>query len=454
MATDQVTIGKLRTQIESCMGWGNSDDWTNHDFVALSEKIRERTGVALSHVTLKRIWGKVKYESLPNVHTLTTLARFVGYGDWREFKSQNGNINGNDQTHLTNGRADKANGPSENTNGNTPRVETSAPAVRRPVTRKRLMWTGLAILLVISLSSIIALVPGRTNKALQHAPLIDPADYSFSTKKIVSTGLPNSVVFDYNAARAPEDSVIIQQSWDRTLRDKVPRNGRQHTCMYYYPDYFYAKLIVGDRIVKQQPLFIQSDGWMAMVERPHVPVYLRKEEAFGGGKMSVPLTQLSAKNINLQPDPPTILFTNVRDFGEIYADDFVFETSLRNDYAEGSSICQVTRIYLLCEGTAIWIPLSAKGCISDLDMLFTKYYASGRQEDLSAFGVDFHHFVKLRIESRGGHAKVMINDKLAYNIDRNIQHSKIIGIDFRFQGTGSVDYVRLSNDAVHYDDEF
>ncbi|MDP4218444.1 MAG: hypothetical protein Q8927_19775 [Bacteroidota bacterium] len=420
MVTDQVTIGKLRAQIESRLGWGNSDDWTNHDFVALSDKIRERTGVALSHVTLKRIWGKVKYESLPNVHTLTTLARFIDYGDWREFKLQNGFINAKDQT----------------------------PA------RNRLLGTVSAAILVTALISIIALVPGRTEKATQHPLPVDPADYSFSTKKIISAGLPNSVIFDYNAAKAPEDSVIIQQSWDRTLRDKVPRGGRQHTCIYYYPDYFYAKLIVGDRIVKQQPLFIQSDGWMAMVERPHVPVYLRKEETVGGGKMNVPVKLLNARNISLQPDPPTVLFTNVRDFGEIYSDDFVFETSLRNDYAEGSSICQVTRVYLLCEGTAIWIPLSAKGCISDLDMLFTRYYTSGRQEDLSAFGVDFHHFVRLRIESHGGHANVLINDKLAYRIDRSIQHSKIIGIDYRFQGTGSVDYVRLSNEVVHYDEEF
>src|ERR1700744_5435274 len=91
MITDQLLIGKLGTQIENDMGWGNPDDWTNHDFVALSEKIRERTGIAISHVTLKRIWGKVKYESLPNTHTLDTLVRFLGFENWRDFKSQNGN---------------------------------------------------------------------------------------------------------------------------------------------------------------------------------------------------------------------------------------------------------------------------------------------------------------------------------------------------------------------------
>ena len=34
--------------------------------------------------------------------------------------------------------------------------------------------------------------------------------------------------------------------------------------------------------------------------------------------------------------------------------------------------------------------------------------------DLSAFGVDFSKYVKLRVESDSGKAKIFINDKLAY----------------------------------------
>ncbi len=86
MSTDEVYISKARALIESRIGWGKSDQWTNQDFLALSEKIREQTGVTLSHVTLKRIWGKVRYDSLPNPHTLDTLARFAGYENWRDLK--------------------------------------------------------------------------------------------------------------------------------------------------------------------------------------------------------------------------------------------------------------------------------------------------------------------------------------------------------------------------------
>jgi hypothetical protein len=418
MLTDEGFIEKAKAQVESRTGWGDSGDWTNQDFVALSEKIHDQTGVTLSHVTLKRIWGKVKYDSLPNTHTLNTLARYAGYENWREFKSKNGNGN-----------------------GSSPR-----PRARR----KRLFLISGIFLGLIVLICIIALIPRKRSSL----PPPIPADYSFSTKKTVSVGLPNSVIFDYDAAKAPGDSVIIQQSWDRNLRATVAKDQHQHTCIYYYPDFFYAKLIVGDRIVKQQSLFIQTDGWLSLVAQSPVPVYFKKEEIITGGRMSLSVAQLRAKNIALQPTPPTVLFSNVRDFGEIYSDDFVFETTLKDDYAEGSSVCQSTRIYLLCQGTAIWVPLCAKGCVSDLDLFFTGYYASGKMEDLSAFGVDFSQDTRVRIESHRGVAELLINGKLAYRIDHSIQRSKIIGIEFQFQGTGSVDRVSLSNGKQRYEDEF
>src|SRR6195952_4730301 len=91
MHNDEFYIDKAKKLFEINTGWGDSNEWTNQDFVILSEKIQEKTNVALSHVTLKRVWGKVKYESLPNTHTLDTLVQFLGYENWRSFKSQNGN---------------------------------------------------------------------------------------------------------------------------------------------------------------------------------------------------------------------------------------------------------------------------------------------------------------------------------------------------------------------------
>ncbi len=430
MLTDEFLIEKTIKLYESNTGWGDSEEWTNQDFVILSEKIQERTGVMISHVTLKRVWGKVKYDSLPNTHTLDTLVQFLGYENWRAFKSQNGNGTASTEkvTQIIN-------------NGHHQNIELA------PKSRKGLLKIILFIVASVALIVLIFII--NNNK-----PAVTNSDYKFSSKKVVSEGLPNSVIFNYDATKAPTDSVIIQQSWDPHLQVKVSKYQHQHTSIYYYPDYYKAKLIVGGKIVSMHRLLIKSNGWLPIVTQSPVPVYFSKQDVMVNGKMSLSIDKIQSRNIKMQPEPPTVMYSNVTDFGEIYSDDFVFETSVKDDYNEGAGVCQLTKLYILCEGTAVGIPLCSKGCISNIDLLFTNFYTSGKQEDLSAFGVDFNSFVKVRIESKNRKAKIFINDKLVYSVNHDIIKSKIVGFDFVFQGTGSVDYVKLSNAKVNYEDNF
>ena len=91
MPGDEKALSKLKKLIEGKIGWGDSEEWVNQDFLSLSGKIQEETKVSLSHMTLKRIWGKVKYDSLPNTYTLNTLAQFAGFENWRDFKIKSDN---------------------------------------------------------------------------------------------------------------------------------------------------------------------------------------------------------------------------------------------------------------------------------------------------------------------------------------------------------------------------
>src|SRR5580693_4657623 len=150
MNTFEFLIEKTIKLYESNNGWGDSDEWTNQDFVILSEKILERTGVALSHVTLKRVWGKVKYDSLPNTHTLDTLVQFLGYENWRDFKSQNGN-----------GKAAKDNVAEIIANGHHPIVK--APPVKKKIALKSIVVVAAAAALIILIFSINKTTPKIIN---------------------------------------------------------------------------------------------------------------------------------------------------------------------------------------------------------------------------------------------------------------------------------------------------
>jgi hypothetical protein len=466
MQTDESLIRQVKKMFEEKTGWGNSDTWTNQDFLQLSELIRDETGITLSHVTLKRVWGKVKYDSLPNTHTLNTLAQYLGYDNWRDLAAkhpptqhpptqphpeftQNPTEAARHSTESTQYPPEIAHDSTNGKPDTAPHNHSAQPAPDKaatPIHRQfRRVWLGAPILVLIL--AILFFLHGQQ-------PPPQPRDYAFSSKKTVTAGLPNSVIFDYDASRSPDDTVVIQQSWDTTRRVKVPKSGHQYTSIYYYPDFYHATLQVHDQVVKSHNLLIQSNGWLPLIEQDPVPVYFKKEEAIHDGRISLSIDQIREKNIPMQPSAPTVMFSNVRDFGEIYSDHFIFETTVRNDYSEGSAACQMTHVYLLCEGTAIWVPLCAKGCVSTTDLYFTYFYTSGKREDLSNFGVDFSKFVKLRIEADSGRAKIFVNNQLAYTVPRHIRHSKIIGIDYRFQGTGSVDYVYLSNGKITYRDDF
>ncbi|MHA4807129.1 hypothetical protein ACX0G9_03435 [Flavitalea flava] len=431
MHADLDFLAHAKNKIEEKLGWGKSVEWANQDFIALSKKIQQETGASVSHITLKRIWGKVKYEGLPQMYTLNTLVQFIGYESWREFKVKN--AGDYQQGALLPEMPAEGIGPVEN--------RKEARGKSRIV--KQLIFVFLLICLA---AAAMWLIPSIKKK-------IPPGNYAFSSKRILTAGIPNSVVFNFDATKAPSDSVVLQQSWDNRLRTKISKDQHQHTLIYYYPGFFNPKLVVNDQIVKELDLLIRSDGWVTAMAASPVPVYFNKKDVVSNGKMSLPIEKIKAQNVPLTPQAPLLSYCNVPDLGEIYTDDFVFETFLRNDYREGSSVCQMSNIYLLCEGTAVGIPLCAKGCESAINFFFTDYKISGKEKDLSAFGVDFNNFVKVRVESANGKASIFLNGKFVLQAD-HITRSKIIGIDFVFQGTGSVDYVRLSNKKVSFDDEF
>jgi hypothetical protein len=422
MSKDEVLLERVKKIIEAQLGWGHSSAWVNQDFIALSKSMVEKTGGSLSPVTLKRVWGKVNYSGLPQTYTLNTLAQFAGYESWRDFIVKNENL--------------------------TPPVSPVRSKAHRNFFKSSLNKPFLIIMLLA-----ICGISYGTLKFVSKGTA-DSSEFKFSSHTTLNAGIPNSVIFKFDATHAREDSVILQQSWDTRLRRKVSKNDHEATMIYYFPGYFNPKLIVKGNVVKEHGLLIKSNGWITALLDKDIPVYFKKDDVMKEGKMSLPADKIKSQNISMAPKPPVLSFCNVQDFGELYTDDFEFETSVRNDYRSESSVCQVTNIYLLCKGTAINIPLSSKGCESALNFYFTSHEVSGKKNDLSAFGVDFGSFVKVKIRSKDGKANVLINDKLAYVVEQGITRSQIIGIDIAFQGTGSVDYVRLQNQKVKFDDEF
>jgi hypothetical protein len=411
--TDDIALEKCKSKIEEQLDWGDSARWNTKDYETLSTRIHERTGVNLSVATLKRLWGKVKYDSKPTPTTLNTLAQYLGYENWRSFRVTE----------------------EANRGKNLARKET-----------KRAPWWIALLVLPVVIGAAFLLIPRKKTQ-------LDPALFSFTSKKVIDVGVPNTVVFDYDASNArPDDSVFVQQSWDKRLSRQVRRDQLQHTSIYYYPGFFEAKLVVNGQIVKEHNLLIKTDGWLPLVEQPGTPVYFKAADAIHDGILQLPLSAIEQSNIPLQPVAPWTAYYNVRDMGALMSDDLIFETSLRNDYVSGSNPCQYAEIRLQFEGPAVLIPLSAKGCVSTLGIADT----DGTQRDLSAFGVDFNDWVNVKCVIKDKIAEIFVNNNSAIKLKVTGGRAKMVEVGYRFQGTGSVDFVKLSNNKgeVFYQENF
>ncbi|MEO0341721.1 MAG: hypothetical protein AAF242_21270, partial [Bacteroidota bacterium] len=364
-------------QIEQKLQWGDSKEWKTQDFERLSEQIHQQTAVMMSSTTLKRVWGRVKYDSKPTLTTLDALAQFAGSENWRSFQQSLG----------------------------------ASASVKKQRNGKRVIPWLVLLGLIIALTSI-----GLNWSLIQKAEATSPVSgvYQFSAQS-VAEGLPNSVVFNYDAqAATPNAKVEIQQSWDETKRVSVERDKTVSTSIYYYPGFFRARLLVNENTVKTQGVLIPSEGWQGIVAGEPTPLYLDQDEIITSEGYAISANLLEEKGIDLlTTDPVQSRLYYIEEIPELRVSDFTMETQIQHRYKEGAYACQQVQVLIFCEGDVISIPLSIKGCIATNNLIALDQKVDGSTADLSGFGVDWQDWVKVSCKSKDGVLQFFINEELA-----------------------------------------
>ncbi|SHN28817.1 hypothetical protein [Chitinophaga sp. CF418] len=455
---------------------GANSEWSSYDFEKLSDAIQEATGVVLSVTTLKRLWGKLSYTNTPAITTLNTLAQYAGYEDWGMFRrklaagnatpvttisaeQQTNGIAGSPGINNTSNKQDELLTGSQPagalTSGEDSSLAITASLAEVPGTRpasgakevsgrtmhrpRRWPYWALGLLSLAIILYVTLLSNGRSKQASA-----DPTAYQFSSNKTVLAGVPNSVIFKYDARAAGEDSVFISQSWDVSRKFAVPKDRREYSSIYYLPGYFRAKLIVGKQIVKEHDLMISSNGWLAVIEQDKVPVYFKQKEFLKGHTAEVDKATMEAYNISLQPVIPGLRFYNVQDMGGLRTDNFSFETAVKSNFNQGSAACQRIQILILCKDDVFVIPLCAKGCVGDLSLYAGGKSLQSKDTDLSKFGRDMSQWVQLKIEAKDKHIRILVDGEEATAFAGDYQPSDIVGVQYRFEGPGAVKDTRFA----------
>lgn len=427
-----------RKMVENKLGWGSSKNWSHNDFIEASEKVSEESGINLSVTTIKRIWGKVKYKGTPAASTLNALALYLGFENWRSFKisqtAEGDNSSEKEELSLT-------------------RNQQPEGEVKENVFKTGNRWKILTLIfsaIILLLSALF--IQSAREKDPEH---VLKGNIVFSSEP-VTTGLPNTVIFNYDISGFKFDSAFIQQNWDARRKQRIDKENKQITSVYYYPGHFNAKLVIDNKVVKEHGLLIPSGGWLGLVDREEsaAPAYIKEQELKGRGTLHVSADVLEAKNIDTGKDF-WLTYSNASDFG-INGDHFTFEAAIRNNSENGGGACQESVILIDGEKGIFWLPLSSLGCVGNINLQFGEVFVSGKTTDLSAFGADLSKWNLVSLQVKNQYIEILLDDQLLYSVEYKEPIGNIMGINFRFQGAGEVDHVRLKdeNGALIYEDMF
>ena len=417
--TEALYIKQCKHLIGQKLNWPDSRHWKQRDYLNLISLLENKTGIALSLSTIKRIW-KPNYEGTPQPATLEALAKFIDYQSWLDFKEQ--------YSYLMDGQ------------------EPYPPTKNKPK-EKAVYWKTALLFLVILLSVAgFTLFPFNYANGPSEIVTFDPDKVHFSSDNSVSTGVPNTVLFHYNVSGVKADSFFIQQSWNKFRRDRVSKENSTLTSIYYYPGFHKARLIANDSVIKETNVRINTKGWLALARYGYPdenPVYLKPADQGEKGTLHISAEQLTANKVAINRNT-MVSYYYVSDFKNLSSSDFVLETKVRSDSIINNS-CPHIGIVILGELDMNFIPLTVKGCVGNSSVKFGNVTISGKNNDLSSLGVDLYDWHLVRIEAKNAVANIYVDDEPAFTIPLDEGIGDIVGFAINFSGTGSIGSLKLSS---------
>lgn len=406
-----VYIVRCLELIEQKLQWGTSREWKQRDFEQLSDLIFEKTGTRLSLSTLKRIWSGT-FSNAPQPATLNALVIFLGFESWNHFRASFRN----EERKVTNDK------------------------VNRSWSRKKIITLGIAPLLAIAGVVIIYSLSFMRGDNLDENGDIVPFTY-----KVLSSGVPNTVVFTFNIDSIKASRFYFQQTWNDKTRVSIPVSSKNYTSIYYYPGYHTAKLFAGNKKIAEEKVLIKTNGWEAMAYAGttlSIPVYLN--DSINDGLLYFPVADIEKKKEGITKGDYCVRFYNIAAFDSISADDFELTARIRNSIEHGGLTCQDVRFFIFGEHKMMIIPFCSPGCVGNLNLSVSDTYIAGQNNDLSAMGINLTEWQNITLTSYRNLFNVKTN-ATSYKTTYKKSMGKLMGIMIEFNGSGALDSVELRN---------
>ncbi len=429
MHSDRDYITLYRSLVEKKFLLGGDGKLKQRELEYLGQMIEDKSGIKLSISTLKRLWRN-DLNQLPHPTTLDALVSLLDVKDWQEFKKINA-------LQLTNTEP------------------TSEKKEKKRLPQLPVVVIGVAIFLL----GALVLLQGFNKK---DSSVIVRGEVGFTADKTISSGVPNTVMFHYDLSEVQADSFFIQQSWNPRDKVKIDPSNNYYSAIYYTPGFHFARIMANDSILKFTKVHIKSDGWLPLVKydlREKKHFYLDAHAIRSGGQLKVDEHILQNATVDTGKEF-YLRYYNVRDFDGVTSNNFDLETRLRCEKLTDARMppvpCPQMELMLITEENVFFVPITTKGCISELELLVGEVYKGGKDYDLSTLGTDPYSWQTLRIKNQNKHTTIFLNGTAVHELEYTKDFGEIKGMIFTFTGPGAIDYVTVRNieGQLVYEDEF
>ncbi len=402
--SDPNTYSDLLRKIEVNFKHGAGQNWTNQDFEELSDKIFQSTGKTLSITTLKRIWGRTESKTKPSLTTLNILSEFAGYSGWRDFALINKNMD-----------------------------RSIAKKKSKGFFSKKSLLIGSVLLIITFL--VVFQTHFLSKREATKTDDFEEGEIEFTLKKVAS-GYPNTVIFEYDVGNLSYDSLFLQQSWDQTKRVHLKNKKGLVTSTYYYPGYFLSKLVIDNKIIKEHELYIPTHNWQGiLIDDSYEYAYLEPRNILLDSTIRL---DHEVREQMIEGSVMELYLANLTKEPEIDGTNFTMESEFRMSTGAKGSICHNIRMTITGTREVLSFQFGIPGCIGDLLFYLNKEMISGRDNDLTGFGIEVGDWTNCKIRVKNKKVAVFMGGKQVYSYLLSSNIGNVGGVQWMFQGIGEI----------------
>lgn len=398
--------------------------WTHNDFIKLSEEIFASTKHKISETTLKRIWGKAKYQNYPNTGTLDALASYVGYKNWYNFLDSEKEAIGNREK------------PKKSTSGKLFSLSWNS-------IKKKQIYSIVIFLLLLTTLILVFTHPNKSEKDLTKA--IDQIEFHLDK---TADFVPYSSYLHYNLASLEGRDIKIRVGgeWGSDTKDYniTERLSDKFLTNQKKPGKKFISLVVDDKVIKSVAMWGKTKGWLGIIHgetEKDQTIFLPEDSIVFDGKM-----QLNQDLITERTDVADrkFRFFLVSDF-DISLDNLFFETKFKLSQTDEANICDPLFITLTGENAYISIPFHQTVCLLNSVLFLSEKRMSARflSNSLSDFTLDYNNWNSLQVHVQSKHVKFYLNETLIFQDSYNNPCGKLRIIDFAFNDFLIIDDLKV-----------